>query len=77
MISFLKKIADSLQDHMKSQEYTPSKLDDLNYLFVLRLVDWKTEQFTVYEVVEANDNTSDFVIRARNNFLSYSNCNLL
>lgn len=77
MISILKKIAATLQDHLKSQGYTSSKLMDLNYLFVLKLVDWKQEHFTVYEVIEESDSNIDFTIKARNNFLSYSNCKLI
>lgn len=62
---------------MKSQGYTPTKLTEMNYLFVIKLVDWKQEQFTIYEVVEESYNSKEFIIRARNNFLSYSNCTLV
>lgn len=46
-----------------------------NYLFLLKLVDWKKEQFTVFEVVEKKVQEADFTILARNNFMSYSNRN--
>lgn len=74
MTSVLKKIALTLQEHMKSQNYQPTNLLDQNYMFILKLVDWKQELFTVYEVFEKNENDPDFTIKARNNFMSYSNC---
>ena len=76
MISVLKKIALTLQEHMKSQKYQPATLFEQNYMFILKLVDWKQELFTVYEVVEKSENDPDFTIKARNNFMSYSNCRI-
>lgn len=43
-------------------------------LFVMKLVDWKQDRYTVFEVVEpSSKSTMEFTIRARQNFLSYSN----
>lgn len=45
----------------------------MNYMFVMKLVDWKMDRYTVFEVVEESLSSPDFLIRARNNFKSYSN----
>ena len=41
-------------------------------MFALKLVDWKKDRYTVFEIIE--ESASEFTIRARNNFKSFSNC---
>ena len=77
MTSVMKKVVTSLHDHMVSQNYTPETLANANYMFVIKLVDWKLERFTIYEVVESSLKAVEFTIKARNNFESFSNCTLM
>lgn len=59
---------------MKHQKYTPENLSEKNYMFLVKLVDWKDGKLTVFEVVEDSIAAKDFTIKARNNFKSHSNC---
>ena len=73
MYSVLRSIVKCLEDHMIFQKYKPDAVIARNYMFYIKIVDWKQEFFTVYEVMEEDDAAPDFTIKARNNFLSYSN----
>ena len=64
--------------------HTRESLESHHSYFAAKLIDWKTSQYTIFEVLEAKnkpmpssseaaDQTTAFTIRARNNFLSYSN----
>lgn len=74
MTSVIKNAVKCLEDHMKFQKYDPHYLSQLNYMFVMKLIDWKDSKFTVYEIIEKSPLAKEFTIRARNNFMSYSNC---
>jgi hypothetical protein len=74
MISVIKNAVKCLEDHMKVEKYDPHYLSQLNYMFVMKLIDWKDSKFTVYEIIEKSPLAKEFTIRARNNFISYSNC---
>ena len=71
--SMLLNLGKYLEDHLRVLHPSIESLDNCQFLFVLKLVDWKQERFTIYEVVEENEFESGFKIRARNSFLSHSN----
>lgn len=72
----IKNVVKCLEDHMKSLKYDPEILSQMNYMFVAKLMDWKDSKYTFYEVVEKSVSAREFTIRARNNFISFSNCKL-
>ena len=73
VLAVVKALVVCLETHLRSRELSPQNLAGKSCMFLLQLVDWKKEQFTVFEVVEESPEASDFTIRARNNFMSYSN----
>ncbi len=77
METVLLKLTTSLEEHMVSRGYDPERLQMINYMFAIKLVDWKQDRYTVFEVIEDLSTPNEFTVRARSNFKSYSNCMLI
>jgi hypothetical protein len=73
MMQILELLVRSIEEHMKTMNRSLEMLQNLNYMFVIKLVDWKLDRYTVFEIIEEGTSYSEFLIRARNNFMSYSN----
>lgn len=68
-------LARSFESHLQYRNLTPEKLNEMNHYFAMKLVDWKKDRYTIFEVVESDPASKTFYMRARNNFESFSNCN--
>lgn len=65
----------SLESHFVYRGFTPEKLNTVKYYFGLKLVDWRQDRYTIFEVIEDSPKPDSFLMKARNNFESFSNCN--
>ena len=67
-------ITDHLQEYLRYRNLTIASLKGVNYILVMKLVDWQKKRFTMFEVIEIHEKAKFFKIRARNCFETYSNC---
>lgn len=68
--------ASHAQEYLQYRKLSLASLRNLNYLLVVKLVDWQKKRYTVFEVIETTAKAKTFTVKARNCFESYSNCKL-
>lgn len=74
MKSVIQVLCKTFENHLRAIHSPLENLDNSMKMFVMKLVDWKQDRYTVFEVVEsASRSSAEFTVRARQNFLSYSN----
>lgn len=74
MKSVVHVLCKTFENHLRAIHSPIEVLSSSRSIFVMKLVDWKQDRYTVFEVVEPMSKTvKEFTVRARQNFLSYSN----
>jgi hypothetical protein len=74
MKSVIQAMCRTFENHLRAAHHPIESLNSSINVFIMKLVDWKQDRYTVFEVVEnPSKHNKDFTIRARQNFLSYSN----
>ena len=52
MKSVVLNLVKTFESHLIYKGFTPEKLAHLSYFFAFKLVDWKKERYTVFEVLD-------------------------
>lgn len=68
----VKNVVDSFEKYLRYHKVDLKKIDLIQNLFVVKTINHKKKQFTVYEAFE-DPKVETFMIRARNTFLSHGN----
>lgn len=68
-------LAKAFEDYLACVGTKLGSLPTSSSFYLIKLVDWKQDRYTVFEVSdEPSSEGRGFTIRARNNFKSFSNC---
>lgn len=76
MKEIMKELSEMIDRHIAFRKFNIRTMTSESHYFAIKLLDWKLHRYTVFDIVNIVPHAKTFMIRGRNSFESYSNCNL-